>query len=43
MIIPTIKDSFALKLKQEMQGIQKGKIKDVYGWTSKAPLRVVAS
>jgi branched-chain amino acid aminotransferase len=40
MILPTIKDSFALKLKQKIQGIQKGKIKDVYGWITKVPLKV---
>jgi branched-chain amino acid aminotransferase len=40
MIIPVIEDSFALILKQEMQAIQKGKIKDVYGWISKSPLRL---
>ena len=39
MIIPFIEDSFAFKLKQEMQAIQKGKIKDIYGWTSKVPTR----
>lgn len=43
MILPTVEDSFALKLKQEMQGIQKGEIQDIYGWTSKVPMGVVVS
>jgi len=38
MIIPAIKNSFALMLKKEMQAIQKGNIKDIYGWTSKATM-----
>ncbi len=28
-------DSYAQLLKQELQGIQKGKIEDIYNWTSK--------
>ena len=43
MTIPNVEDSFALKLKQQMQGIQKGEIQDIYGWTTKVPLRVSAS
>ena len=43
MTLPTIKDSFGLKLKQEMQGIQRGKIKDIYGWTAKVPVRTAVS
>lgn len=43
MTLPTIKDSFGLKLKQEMQGIQRGKIKDIYGWTAKVPVRAAVS
>jgi branched-chain amino acid aminotransferase len=37
MTFPSTEDSFALKLKKELQGIQKGKINDIYGWTTKAP------
>ena len=40
MNITAIKDSFALRLKKHMQGIQKGEVKDIYGWTTKVPLRV---
>jgi len=36
MIFPEINDSFAYKLKTKLQSIQKGEIKDIYGWTSKA-------
>ena len=43
MILPAIEDSFALKLKKEMQGIQKGRIQDIYGWTTKLPVTVNAS
>ena len=43
MTLPTVKDSFALKLKQEMQGIQRGKIQDAYGWTSKVPMKIAVS
>ena len=43
MTLPTIEDSFALRLKQEMQGIQKGKIQDNYGWITKAPVRTAVS
>ena len=35
MILPYSDDSFALKLKKQMQGIQKGEIQDIYGWTTK--------
>jgi branched-chain amino acid aminotransferase len=39
--LPVIKDSFALKLKKEMKAIQKGRIKDVHSWTTKAPIKKV--
>jgi len=35
MVIEQQTDSFALKLKQQLQGIQKGNIVDTYDWTSK--------
>jgi branched-chain amino acid aminotransferase len=35
MAIELQADSFALKLKQQLQGIQKGSIDDAYDWTSK--------
>ena len=35
MVIESQKDSFAIKLKQQLQGIQKGSIVDAYDWTSK--------
>ena len=35
MVIEQQADSFALKLKQQLQGIQKGSIVDTYDWTSK--------
>jgi len=35
MVIEQQDDSFALKLKQQLQGIQKGNIVDAYDWTSK--------
>lgn len=35
MILPYSDDSFALKFKKQMQGIQKGEIQDIYGWTTK--------
>ena len=35
MVIEQQADSFALKLKQQLQGIQKGSIDDTYNWTSK--------
>ncbi|MBT3612195.1 MAG: branched-chain amino acid aminotransferase [Flavobacteriales bacterium] len=35
MIIKAQNDSFALKLKKQLQGIQKGSIVDIYDWTSK--------
>ena len=41
--LPAINDSFALKLKKEMQAIQKGRIKDVHNWTTKAPIKNVFS
>jgi len=37
MILPTIEESFSLILKKELQGIQKGDINDIYGWTTKVP------
>lgn len=38
MNIADVEDSFALKLKQRIQGIQRGRINDIYGWTSKIPI-----
>ena len=35
MIITSKEDSFSLKLKQQLQAIQKGNVSDPYGWTSK--------
>jgi hypothetical protein len=35
MVIESQKDSFVVKLKQQLQGIQKGSIDDTYDWTSK--------
>lgn len=35
LVIPSLEDSFALKLKQELQGIQKGELNDSLGWTAK--------
>ena len=35
MVIEQQADSFALKLKQQLQGIQKGSIIDTKDWTSK--------
>ena len=35
MILPKVYDSFALQLKKELQDIQKGKVTDSYGWTTK--------
>ena len=35
MVIKEQTDSFALKLKQQLQAIQKGSIVDIYDWTSK--------
>ena len=37
MTFGNIDDSFALRLKKQMQGIQRGIIKDIYGWTKKIP------
>ena len=34
-VIPDQEDSFALKLKTDLQNIQKGRIKDVFNWTNK--------
>jgi len=34
MIIPSQEDSFASMLKQQLQGIQKGKLEDKYNWNS---------
>jgi branched-chain amino acid aminotransferase len=38
MTFTNSKDSFALKLKNQLQGIQKGELNDIYGWTTKAPI-----
>ena len=35
MILPKLKNSYALKLKEKLQGIQRGKLEDIYSWTSK--------
>jgi hypothetical protein len=43
MTITTVEDSFALKLKQQLQGIQKGKMEDIFSWNSKVPVKVSAS
>ncbi len=43
MNIATLEDSFAIQLKQKLQGIQKGEIEDIYGWTEKAPSRISVS
>ncbi|MDP7568173.1 MAG: branched-chain amino acid aminotransferase [Flavobacteriales bacterium] len=43
MIITAVEDSFALKLKQQLQGIQKGKMEDIFSWNSKVPVKVSAS
>lgn len=43
MKITTVEDSFALKLKQQLQGIQKGKMEDIFSWNSKVPVKVSAS
>ena len=40
MRITTVVDSFALKLKQQLQGIQKGKTEDIFSWNSKVPVKV---
>ena len=40
MWITTVVDSFALKLKQQLQGIQKGKTEDIFSWNSKVPVKV---
>ena len=42
MNISTIRDSFALRLKDEMQAMQKGEIEDIYDWTTKVPLQVTS-
>ena len=43
MNIETVEDSFAIQLKQKLQGIQKGEIEDIYGWTEKAPSQISVS
>lgn len=43
MIFPEINDSFAFKLKTKLQSIQKGEIKDVYGWISKPSFKTSIS
>ena len=43
MSISTIKDSYAMLLKQKLQAIQKGKIEDIYGWTVKTPSKISVS
>ena len=32
--LETIEDSFAIQLKKQLQGIQKGKLEDIYNWNS---------
>ena len=43
MSISTIENSYAMLLKQKLQGIQKRKIEDIYGWTVKAPSKTPVS
>jgi branched-chain amino acid aminotransferase len=43
LVIPTIESSYAINLKQELQGIQKGKLEDKLGWTSKVVSKVSLS
>jgi len=43
MNIEPVEDSFAIQLKQKLQGIQKGEIEDVYGWTAKASSKISVS
>jgi branched-chain amino acid aminotransferase len=43
MTITTIKDSFSLKLKQQLQAIQKGKMEDIFSWNSTVPIKISAS
>ena len=43
MAITNFEDSFALKLKQQLQGIQKGKMEDIFSWNSKVPVKISAS
>ena len=40
MICPKIDDSVALRLRQRIQAIQKGKIRETYGWTTKVPATI---
>ena len=40
MNLISLENSYALKLKKKMQDIQHGKIKDIYGWTSKVSISV---
>ena len=42
MNISTIRDSFALRFKNEMQAMQKANIEDIYNWTTKVPLQVTS-
>lgn len=35
MVLPIVKDSFSAQLRASLQNIQRGKIDDKYGWTSK--------
>ena len=35
IVIPYQEDSFALKLKKDLQNIQKGRTKDIFNWTNK--------
>ena len=43
LVMPTIESSYAMKLKQELQGIQKGKLEDKLGWTSRVVSKVSLS
>ena len=43
MNIETVEDSFAIQLKQKLQGIQKGEIEDIYDWTVKVPSKISLS
>ena len=43
MTIIAIEDSFSLKIKQQLQAIQKGKMEDVFSWNSIVPVKLSAS
>ena len=35
MTLGVVKDSYAIRLKERLQSIQRGQIEDIYGWTSR--------